>query len=50
MKIFGTTSVVRKDEKMLYRGKNASQAEGIATGNAQNGSVSVYAKRGSKEV
>ena len=50
MKLFGTTYVVRKDEKLLYRGKNAAQAERIAAGNAQNGAASVYEKRGSKEV
>jgi hypothetical protein len=50
MKFFGTTYVVRKDEKLLYRGKNASHAERIASGNAQNGSASVYAKHGGKEV
>jgi hypothetical protein len=50
MKLFGTTYVVRKDEKLLYRGKNAAQAERIAANNAQNGSASVYEKRGNKEV
>jgi predicted GIY-YIG superfamily endonuclease len=50
MKLFGTTYVVRKDEKLLYRGKDATQAARIASGNAQNGSAYVYQKRGSKEI
>jgi hypothetical protein len=50
MKLFGTVYVVRKDVQMLYRGKNASQAARIAAGNAQIGSVSVFEKRGGKEV
>ena len=50
MKFFGTTYVVRKDTRMLYRGKNAAQAARIAAGNAQNGSAYVYEKHGNKEV
>src|SRR5690242_2778510 len=50
MKLFSTTYVVRKDGKLLYRGKDAAQAERIASGNAQNGAAAVYTKRGSKEV
>ena len=50
MKLFGTTYVVRKDEKLLYRGKDAAQAERIAASNAQHGSATVYEKRGSKEL
>jgi hypothetical protein len=50
MKFFDPTFVVRKDDKLLYRGKDAAQAERIAAGNAQSGSASVYKMRGSKEV
>ncbi len=50
MKLFGTTYVVRKDEKLLYRGKDAAQAERIAAGNAQHGAALVFEKRGNKEV
>ena len=50
MKLFSTVYVVRKDAGLLYRGKDASQAARIASGNAQNGSAFVYEKRGGKEV
>ena len=50
MQLFGTVYVVRKDEKLLYRGKNSAQVTRIASGNAQHGSVFVYEKHGSKEM
>lgn len=50
MKLFGTTYVVRKDEALLYRGKDATQAERIASGNARTGSAFVYEKHGNNEV
>lgn len=50
MKFFGTTYTVRKDGNLLYRGKDASNAARIASGNAQNGSASVFEMHGSKEV
>jgi hypothetical protein len=49
LKFFGTTYVGRKDEKVLYRGKDAAQAERIAAGNAQHGAALAFEKRSNKE-